>query len=131
MAVYTLGYTAPGSGQEVAQLMADPRMLLIDIRFLPVSRWRPEWRKSALMVTYGSRYLHVRGLGNVNYRHRERGIQLYAPEVSLYKLGQLMTCGYSLILLCACREYASCHRRVVYDLLMQQQRREGVVWGMN
>lgn len=117
MAVHTLGYAASGSEQELARLMADPKMLLIDIRFLPVSRWRPQWRKAALSATYRQRYIHMRGLGNVNYKHREQGIQLLAPDVPLLQLSQLMKCGYSLVLLCACAGYERCHRQTVYNLL--------------
>jgi uncharacterized protein (DUF488 family) len=121
MALYTLGYAAFGSDQELARLMADPRMLLIDIRFLPVSRWRPQWRKAALSAAYGRRYKHMRGLGNMNYKHRDRGIQLYDPDASLRQLRVWMREGYSLVLLCACSNYEQCHRRLVYDLLTQQQ----------
>jgi hypothetical protein len=79
-------------------------------------------RKAALSAQYPGRYLHLRGLGNVNYRNREQGIQLYAPEKPLHQLCVLMERGYSLILLCACQNYASCHRRLVYDLLAASSR---------
>ena len=118
MAIYTVGYAASGSDQEVVRLMADPQMLLIDIRLRPVSRFRPEWRKAALITAYGPRYLHLSGLGNVNYKNREKGIELCAPDVPLAQLCRLMERGYSLVLLCACAAYESCHRRMVYDLLL-------------
>jgi hypothetical protein len=117
--VSTLGYAALGSAQVLEQRMEkDPKTLLIDIRFLPVSRWRPFWRKCALKARYGNRYIHLRGLGNVNYKHWEKGIQLYDPTTPLLLLRGYMQEGYSLILLCACQDPASCHRSTVYDLLM-------------
>jgi uncharacterized protein (DUF488 family) len=118
MAIYTLGYAAPGSEQELTRLMTDPSALLVDIRLLPTSRWCPHWRKGALSTTYGPRYLHLRGLGNVNYKSRTRGIRLLAPEEPLLQLRHLMERGHSLVLLCACAKYEQCHRRTVYQLLL-------------
>lgn len=117
MFVSTLGYAAPGSDRELARLMDAPHTLLIDIRYMPVSRWRPDWRKGNLSARFGGRYIHMRGLGNVNYKDREKGIHLYAPDVPLFQLRRLMESGYSLVLLCACRDYEHCHRRLVYELL--------------
>lgn len=121
MALYTVGYAATSSEQELARLMADPHMLLIDIRLVPLSRWRPAWRKAALSVRYGPRYIHLPGLGNLHYKHPEKDMQLAAPDVPLGQLRQLMESGHSLVLLCACADYERCHRRMVYDVLTGHQ----------
>src|SRR5690348_3880382 len=120
-AIFTIGYRAPGAGAELAQLMAQPRMILVDIRYMANSWWSSWWCKSMLEKRYPGRYLHLRGLGNVNYREPEKGICLFAPEVPLYQLGVLLANGWSLVLLCACAAYERCHRRLVYELLREQQ----------
>ncbi len=117
MALYTIGYAASDSQQELTRLMADPQMLLIDIRLVPSSRWHLAWRKAALSAQCASRYLHLPGLGNLHYKHPEKGIELASPEMPLQHLRQLLESGHSLVLLCACAQYQQCHRRTVYDLL--------------
>ena len=126
MALYTLGYAARGSELELARLMADPKTLLVDIRLVPASRWCPQWRKAVLSATYGERYLHLVGLGNLNYKDRDKGIQLLAPDAALLELHRLQASGWSLVLLCACADYAVCHRRTVYELLVSQEEKEDV-----
>lgn len=118
--VYTLGYAAAGSDADLVRLMADPRMLLVDVRDLPVSRWRPEWRKCALADRWGRRYIHMRGLGNVNRKEPEKGFLLRAPDRCLYQLRLLLDSGYSVVLVCACGDYNRCHRRLVFDLLTRE-----------
>lgn len=122
MAVSTLGYADIESERMLQALMVDPHRLLVDIRLMPVSRWRPTWNKTALAAQYGDRYLHLRGLGNVNYKHPEKGIQLLDPDEPLARLRSLLAQGHSLVLLCACKSYATCHRRVVYNLLVPSER---------
>lgn len=119
--VFTLGYATPDAGQRLYAMMEDDQMVLVDIRYRAGSRYRPEWNKGHLRARYGARYAHIPALGNVNYRKedREKGIVLKDAEAGLEKLNKLVQAGYTPILLCACKDYETCHRKVVYDMLMQ------------
>ena len=82
---------------------------VIDIRLVPASRWRKEWRDSELRNLLGDRYVHVRELGNEHYK--EGGpIKIKDMDAGIKKLLEI---GGSLILLCGCKDKLDCHRRVV------------------
>ena|SRR5687767_7240977 len=119
MSIRTIGYRKPGALAELDRLLADPKTVVVDIRYRATSRWLPEWRKSSLSSRYGCRYLHMRGLGNINYKHPELGIELFAPDGCLYELGYLLRSGWSLVLLCGCPDYDRCHRKVVFERLKE------------
>jgi uncharacterized protein (DUF488 family) len=118
--LYTLGYTHPDATTTLQTLMtSDPKMLLIDIRYSPRSRWFPQWSKKQLQASWGDRYQHMKALGNVNYHLADAPIQLLDPEMGIRWVVEQLQAGYSLILLCACREYDRCHRKVVEEQVMQ------------
>ena len=118
--LYTLGYLHPDGATTLMAVMAsDPMTLLVDIRYSPRSRWLPRWSKKQLQATWGDRYRHVKALGNVNYRLADAPIQLLDPETGIRWAVEQLRAGYSLILLCACREYDRCHRKVVEEQVMQ------------
>ncbi len=115
--LYTLGYAAPDSEQQLMTLMADPSMLLIDIRYSPRSRWQPQWNTKTLQAAWGDRYRHMKALGNVNYRFPDAPIQLLDAGAGIQWAIETLQAGYSLILLCACRDYQRCHRKTVKELI--------------
>ncbi len=116
--VYRVGTAAPSAVEDVEQLMLVPTMLLIDIRYAARSRWRPHWNKSALQVRWGSRYTHERGLANANYKDNGKPFALVAPDSSVEGAADLLWKGYSLLLLCACRENdETCHCQSVASLI--------------
>lgn len=88
--------------------------LIVDIRFSPYSR-NPMWLKAALELRFGSRYLHLRELGNPNYRYPENGIALYRPEVGIPYLADLLR-EQPCVLLCTCPQVYECHRLAVSRL---------------
>jgi hypothetical protein len=114
----TIGYTEPDALGRVDTFVAQPRAYLVDIRFKPWRKWNPRWNRNALQARYPKRYVHLPGLGNVNYGHRDQPIQLADPEQHLAHLVDMLTHGTSYLLLCACKDYEQCHRKVVYDLLL-------------
>jgi uncharacterized protein (DUF488 family) len=113
--VTTLGYNAHGAAQALDQLLQDHRVLLIDTRYSPRSV-RPAWRQGALKEKYGARY-HWAGayLGNLNYRGGP--IQIADSATGIKGLCQYLGEGYRLVLLCACPDYASCHRKTIVEML--------------
>lgn len=116
-AVDTIGYAEEDAAQRVAHFLHRPRTALIDIRLRPWSRWAWQWNKSSLLVVYGRFYLHMPEFGNMNYKTRGAPIRLKDPDLSLARLVGALQDGYSLLLLCACKDYETCHRKTVHELL--------------
>lgn len=115
--VYPVGYSAGGSSEYIAGLMAQPEMILIDSRLKPYS-WRAEWRQDALQAKYGERYrVAGRFLGNLNYRGGE--IKIADLSTGLKGLRKYLDKGHDLIVLCECCSHASCHRKVIVDKLQE------------
>jgi len=115
--LYTLGYAEPNATERLETLMAQPKTALVDIRYAPYSRWAASWNKKALMEKYGQvRYTHVQQLGNVNYNN-DLPIQLADPDAWVQKCVRSLRSGWSLILLCACKDYEQCHCKTVYNLI--------------
>ncbi len=112
------GYASPNSEERMVALMAaEEQALLIDIRYKPYSRWRPAWGNHALAHRWKARYQwEGNTLGNLNY-HNGQMIQLVAPEQGVKRLVQRLVEGQTLVLLCACKEYERCHRKMVCDLV--------------
>src|SRR6266702_2620467 len=115
--VYPIGYSAPGSLPRIDELMQQSQMLLIDTRYSAKS-WNPQWQESTLRERYGDRYrVAGRYLGNVNYKGGP--IKLANPERGICGLCQYLGEGYDLILLCQCKEYETCHCKVVVQALQE------------
>jgi hypothetical protein len=115
--IYTAGYS--GHTPEQLQSAAESlNAIVCDIRFSPRSRV-PGWDGRALreMLDYGMYYRHVPEWGNINYKGGE--IKLLDAPRGLLKILRLLE-SHSVILLCGCREYSHCHRRVCAGLLRER-----------
>lgn len=114
------GYTCTNALTRLDELMrSDERTLLIDIRSSPCSRFA-EWRREALVQRYRDRYRYAGALlGNVHYKDGGP-ITIAEPEQGVAKLLSYLDAAYDLILLCGCRRYETCHRRVVCELVRKQ-----------
>ena len=115
--IYSLGYLS-STPDDVKAYVDTLGARLVDIRFSPRSR-NPNWTMAALIRLVGAdRYLHEQRLGNVNYRNGGP-IRLWQPEAALPAMRAELA-DHPVILLCACREWQPCHRRVAADFLSQQ-----------
>lgn len=114
----TIGYTEPDAQARVDAFVAQPRAYLVDIRLRPYSRFRPQWNRPVLQARYQRRYVHLRGLGNVHYQDRRLPIHLLDPELHIQHLAEQLSRGTSYLLLCACKDYEHCHRKVVYEQIV-------------
>lgn len=112
------GYLAKDADQQLEAMMRDPRAVLVDIRYNAVSR-RKEWNPHGLIRLYGSRYRPLSMLGNKNYNN-DGPIEIADPKLGIPLLVEGLTKGYDLILMCACKDYATCHRKAVVDLVKAQ-----------
>lgn len=117
MRIYPIGYNTPGSEATIDNLMQDKRTLLIDVRYSPNSP-KPQWQQSALRAKYKDGYIHEGRLGNINYRGGP--IQLANPDAGIGRLKDLLDHDHNLILLCACENYLTCHRKVIVELLKKE-----------
>ena len=106
--LYTFGYTTPGTGPAIEQLVALD-VSIADIRYSPNSRVQ-KWRKSSLQNWLGDHYLHIRELGNVNYNQPGAPIQLFQSENGVSLVSERLQRGQHLALMCMCREVEECHR---------------------
>ena len=116
--LYTLGYSAPGAATQLERYMRAPRILLVDVRLRPASRWAPQWNRATLSSRYGERYRWEPRLGNLHYKSRALPI-LLAPDhpSAITDLASLILSGTSLVLLCACSDGRACHRTLVARLI--------------
>ena len=119
--VYTFGYSNSATHGPMGELLADKQTILIDLRLSPRSRWQPAWNKDRLASLWGGQYLFLGyWLGNTNYQDRSLPIQFANSEKGLETLETMLQQGRIPVLFCACRDYKTCHRRVVVELLMER-----------
>ena len=112
--LYTLGYSGwtPDAIQEAAQTH---NAVVCDIRYAPVSR-RPPWRKPQLTQRLGARYQHVQALGNRNYKSGGP-IALADYNTGKQAIVDILATGQAVILMCACKDLATCHRLIAAEQL--------------
>jgi uncharacterized protein (DUF488 family) len=113
--IYTWGYQ--GTDPETLQALADELdACVVDIRYTPWSR-DPRWRPNVLSALFGTAYCLVRALGNANYKNGGP-IALASSTVGLRQIRELLQ-QRSVILLCACRDVETCHRKVAAEYLSE------------
>ncbi len=116
--LYTYGYGAAGSKQELEKLIAAGATIL-DVRLRASSR-NPLWSKSNLQGRLGDLYVHEPALGNLNYRNGGP-IVIADLEKGLKTVESLFDRG-PVVLLCACAEGKTCHRMAVAKAVKRQWR---------
>jgi len=121
--IYTIGYAKKHAMQRIiTYLNLQEKTYLLDIRYHPYSKWNKQFTKENLQKQFGSKYIHIKSLGNTHFNKKGTEIKLSNPDRAIKKIKLLMNKGYSFILLCACEDYNTCHRKVVYDLLMKEEK---------
>lgn len=114
--ILTAGY----SGHTVAELheaVLAMNAVVLDIRMSPRSRM-PDWNMDNLFRVLGPHnYRHLPDWGNLNYGGRG-DIKLQNPPLGLVQVVRWVR-QQPVILLCGCREYSECHRRVCAQLLKE------------
>lgn len=118
--IYTLGYSQRQAAATLDRLLRQPRILLLDVRYQPTSRWHPQWNRAELAARYGEQYHWERRLGNVNYWSQTRPVQLPSGwQEAVHDAAALLNGGTSLVLLCACGDERACHRTLVAKLIQE------------
>jgi hypothetical protein len=61
--IYTLGYAHPQAAVALQRLMRNPTVLLLDVRYQPVSRWNAQWNRAAdaARIPQGDEYWSICG----------------------------------------------------------------------
>ncbi len=131
--VATIGYQAATVPQFLDALQAAGVELLIDVRAVASSR-RPGFAKTALaanLESAGIGYLHLRSLGTpADGRAAARsgkpehmreifGVHLatFDAQDGLFRLGEIVTSGRKVALMCFEADHRECHRTLVADAL--------------
>lgn len=116
--LYTVGYSRlqPSDILRVAERFD---ALIADIRISPRSRL-PVWNQKPLQAAWGERYVYIPELGNRNYKGEYGdGVVLDNPERGAERVLGLLE-QHPVILMCACFDWHTCHRRDAADFIAAQ-----------
>jgi hypothetical protein len=108
--LFTFGYLA-GTPADLERWAAEGALIL-DIRINPTSR-NPLWRQPALQRRLGEAYRWCPELGNPNYR--SGGAPALADEAAGMAVLERLVEEQPVVLLCACRDWHVCHRRLAAE----------------
>lgn len=108
--IYTLGYSQVGSLEQLVEVAAEYQAVVVDVRYRRFSRV-PRWSEGSLRAALGQQYLACEALGNKNYKGEYgEGIMLANVSRGVAQLKSVLA-ETNVILLCACKEWHTCHRR--------------------
>lgn len=112
---YLTGYTGKPTRkpEQLLRLATNLDAVVVDSRFSPWSRWASHWNRYQLQALLLKRYLWIGGFGNKAYR--EGRIELVDPTSGIYQLNNHTADNF--IILCACADGESCHRKQVGEYL--------------
>lgn len=116
--IYTIGYGGKVDPRALHQFAVAHDALLADVRMSARARV-PQWNQGPLQRVFGERYVHIKALGNANYKGAlglDAGIVLNQPERGVEWATTALR-SQSIILLCACKDYHECHRTTAAELL--------------
>lgn len=107
--LYTIGYTSL-TPDLILKKAIDLDALIADIRISPLSRV-PHWTKAQLERAWTGRYIHIRELGNKNYKGEfGEGVLLVDPDEGANRVIKLLGVQ-PVMLMCACKDWQTCHRK--------------------
>jgi len=115
--IYTVGYLAGWTPDGLRALAERVGGLVVDVRLVPSSRI-PTWRAKALQAALGEAYVWVGEWGNTNYRSGGP-VRLKAFQRGFERVQGLTSGHRAVVLVCACRDVAACHRKVVAERLAE------------
>lgn len=116
--LYTLGYSKLKS-DEILKAAQALDAIIADIRFEPRSR-HPMWNQTKLIAAWGERYRHIPELGNRNYKGEYgEGVMLADKDAGVAAVVRLLE-ARSVILLCVCVDWQTCHRRDAAEAVQAQ-----------
>ncbi|KPL72275.1 hypothetical protein ADN00_15790 [Ornatilinea apprima] len=118
--LYDVGYQSIKNSGVLIQLAEKMGAVVYDIRFSPKSS-DPQWAGINLEITLGGRYIHLKELGNKNYKGGP--IELVDQSAGLEAVYSELQ-NRPVILMCGCWDREKCHRKTAARLF---ELRYGVV----
>ncbi len=109
--LYTVGYSGR-TPEEIASHLTRLGAHLVDVRFKPYSQWQPQWNQASLQNLLGPLYHWFGCWGNRNYKGGSVEIADYAKG-----LREIKEIGGPCVLMCTCKDAATCHRTVLASML--------------
>lgn len=116
--LYSVGYLNPGA-LDLLQERIDQGAVILDIRRVAASRYRPDFSGKRLRARFGAAYQRSSDLGNEHYNQPCAPIRLHNPERGIPCLLTLLEQS-DVCLLCRCQQLAHCHTTLV---VVEMQRR--------
>jgi Protein of unknown function, DUF488 len=116
-ALSTIGYVTKGAASQLEDvLIANKKAVIVDTRLKPWCHWSTSWQRPTLETRYQKQYFWKGDvLGNSNHAFPTRPIQIVDERRGLPWIIQTLEEGTTIILLCGCASYETCHRKVIYD----------------
>lgn len=125
-AIYSVGYGRSSKNDFVNTLKKNNIKTLVDIRFHPESSFSKEWKGSEMkewLKREGIEYRWFVELGN-SFHHMQDCIERF----TMYLESNKTTCFKRLLqlegkcaVMCACKDYTKCHRKIVANVLREQE----------
>jgi uncharacterized protein (DUF488 family) len=116
MKIYSIGYSG-WKPDRITQLPAELDAVLLDVRFVPRSRYQP-WDGRTFAARLGEGYRWAgKQFGNRAYKDPAGRIELADYEAGKAVVEAIIASGKSVILMCGCKDLATCHRKVVAERL--------------
>jgi len=109
MKIYTAGYKNWSFYEFKTKVEELGNILICDIRYSPKS-FHPFWTKKNLKKYFGKNYIHVKDLGNINYK-KDKPIEIANADKGCKDL--MSKLDGDCLLLCACEDVEKCHRKLV------------------
>lgn len=109
--LYSVGYLNPGA-LDLLQERVDQGAVILDIRLVAGSRYRPDFSGKRLRERFGVAYQRSSDLGNENYNQLGAPIILRNPERGIPCLLMLLEQS-DVCVLCRCQQLAHCHTALV------------------
>jgi hypothetical protein len=109
--LYSIGYLNPGA-LDLLQEQVSQGAIILDIRRIAGSRYRPQFSAKRLRERFGKAYRRAPELGNINYNQPGAPIVLLNPTQGIPRLLTLLE-QMDICLLCKCQQFATCHSALV------------------
>jgi len=110
--IFTVGYHNI-SRKDLKDKVNEKDAAIIDIRYIPFSR-NLFWTQDQLQEVFGSRYYHIKQLGNVNYKIKN-SFKISDINAGLESLSPILEKYKNIFLLCACKDLKTCHRLIIAE----------------
>lgn len=117
--LYDIGYLDVRKVEKLNALLVLLDAYLVDVRFSPNSR-DPQWRQAAMKKEIGERYIHIKSLGNKNYKGGP--IEFLDLPGGLDALAHLLQ-KKNVVVMCACWARDRCHR---LNIVQEFEREYGI-----